>query len=164
MNTLTFAEKLAQSICIFCGAPLTGSDRCNYCGSYYHLKNNFKLSLDGHLEFDALEFETISDYNNDFIMVGQFKIRNTMMHIPRLTIKLSTKYSEIIKTWLDQQSFYNFRQNTGYPAQSHKKDVLINFDKYRILSKGVIICSFQEKLDKGFIKIDLIPDVIELYN
>lgn len=38
----SFGKKLTESTCLFCGAPKTPDDKCNYCGSHYLPKKQFK--------------------------------------------------------------------------------------------------------------------------
>jgi len=41
----TFGQNLVNNTCLFCGAPLTRLEQCNYCGCHYINYNQFKEEL-----------------------------------------------------------------------------------------------------------------------
>lgn len=133
--TKSFSDKLVDNTCIFCGAPLTKDDKCNYCGSqyiYYNEFNNF-INLPNFLEINT--FEITVNYPNDFYNSAQ-----------EINIKCDISYYKILKDII------------GFNLKNYDKikkiNILLDYrvknstEEYKLFLENSILRSLK-KLSKG---------------
>jgi len=147
----TFGERLSEHTCLFCGAPLTDRDRCNYCGSQYIHYNEFKnlTNSPSILEIEAFTIE-VSVSNDSY---GVF-----CDNIQEVIITCSDGYYKILQDLL----YYNLK-NLG---TIKKIDILLNYrikgstKEFKLFLNNSIIQSLQKKLKEGscLIEVALVYD------
>lgn len=117
MQKKTFGEKLAERTCIFCGAPKTEDNRCNYCGCSY---------LDEE-HFDEILFEPSDDY----LII--FEAEKLSVDDARFEAVCEYKYYNALRKWFDSE----FDQH--HCIQQSKRKVMIHYNERKIIIDGAFI-------------------------
>jgi len=137
---LNFGDKLVDNTCIFCGAPLSNDDRCNYCGSYYINYNKFKkLSLVSNLEIDINYLDTSTEEPMYLLYAGNRIFKSVLFpnSIIDSEFRCSSLYKNSLYNWLNSQADSN-----GY-MNRNKIELKLNLNKTQILYKGCLLRSMK---------------------
>lgn len=146
-----FSKKITEATCIFCGAPLTSDDRCNYCGCEYITQKAIEeilYDIPNLIEFDVitLDVQHITDISPLHFKGACFAVMKPMLN-PE--IKFTLIHNDV--TYIRQV----FQAYTNY-------DYKLNFGKHTILAYNAIMTTFMHEINdhSNKIHITLLPDKV----
>lgn len=101
-----FSKKIDAATCIFCGAPLTSSDHCNYCGSEYITQEAIEEIIHNIPNIIELEVNKIdiSCYNSpDVARFYNHVIQISHITSPEISIAVDWKDKLLVRKLYDEQ-------------------------------------------------------------
>lgn len=159
----SFGQRLVDSTCLFCGAPLTNKDHCNYCGSYYVNYNKFQKEINIP---DVVEILPLSITVNNFY--NEEKPNLMFYNINDVSVTCEESYYELFKTLMSLAI-----DSVGTDSK-FKKDIILNYrakegitiKEYKILLKSAFIIKLSKNYnaDKSVVEAYFVYDQIFILN
>ncbi len=128
----TFGKKLTESTCLFCGAPKTLDEKCNYCGSHYLQEKQFK-EIVNRLPKNVLEIIPEKIFW-DIDGCGQFEML------------VKGEYARTIRRWFD--SCFD-DQNKTHLSKQYAKKLLVNYKDTTFVAMNAFPSMISSSRDKS---------------